>query len=209
MDVNPAVGIGRVPEESPRRRTLEPEECRRLIKAADAWARPVIRFALETGLRLQELCRLEWGWLNLDGNPETLTVYYGKSTTRRVQGYDTIPLSREAVRIIRAIPRTGDRVFTQPNGKALSHHLLRVVRRAADAAGLNVPGKDPVTVHCLRRSFGTILARRAVDPRTLQTLMRHRDITDTLACYVGTNLGTQRAAVDGMGKALGRFRNKG
>jgi len=109
-----------------RERRLRTGELERLIEAATSrrnpLIRPVILFALETGMRRGELLAMRWENIDPDGPtlliPETKTGY-----TR------TIPLTQAALEILDEVGRTGDHIFPiTANGFRLAWERLR--RRA-------------------------------------------------------------------------------
>ncbi len=67
-------------------------------------------------------------------------------------------------------------VFNVPSG------LIRILDRDIKAAG--IPKRDErgrtVDVHALRHSFGTLLSKAGVAPRTAQAAMRHSTIDLTM-----------------------------
>jgi site-specific recombinase XerD len=59
---------------------------------------------------------------------------------------------------------------------------------SCDAAG------RVIDVHALRHTFGTRLCRLGLDPKTIQTLMRHSTPELTFAIYVHSDWNRLRAA---------------
>jgi integrase len=75
-------------------------------------------------------------------------------------------------------------VFTVPAG------LLRILNRDLKLAG--IPKRDErgrtLDVHALRTTFGTLLSKGGVAPRTAQAAMRHSDIKLTMQVYTDPKL---------------------
>ena len=152
-----------------------------------------------TGLRRGELGSLTVGQLVLDG-PAAYAVLEAADEKNR-QGSD-IPLrgdwaddirewltdelsriqSEARLRLGRPVPLRlpADRpVFNVPNG------LVRILDRDMKAAG--IPKRDErgrtVDVHALRTSFGTLLTKGGVAPRTVMSAMRHSSLDLTMGVY--------------------------
>jgi len=70
-------------------------------------------------------------------------------------------------------------LFTVPAG------LRRILDRDLRAAG--IPKRDErdrtVDVHALRHTFGTLLSKGGVAPRTAMAAMRHSSLDLTMVCY--------------------------
>jgi integrase len=105
--------------------------------------------------------------------------------------------SRQAGRDLRLV-HADALVFTTSRGKPQSRrNALRAVQAAADAAGLNGDGREPVGLHDLRHSFvalalaldaGASLAEAAA-------LARHANARVTAQVYAGlTESGREKAA---------------
>ena len=83
-------------------------------------------------------------------------------------------------------------LFTVPTG------LLRILNRDLKAAG--IPKVDErgrtLDVHALRTTFGTLLSKGGVAPRTAQAAMRHASLDMTMQVYTDPKLLDVRGALD-------------
>jgi hypothetical protein len=83
-------------------------------------------------------------------------------------------------------------VFNMPTG------LLRILNRDLRLAG--IPKRDDrgrtLDLHALRTTFGTLLSKGEVAPRTAQAAMRHSDIRLTMGVYTDPRLLDVRGALD-------------
>jgi integrase len=88
-------------------------------------------------------------------------------------------------------------VFVTARGKAQNrHNVARALRKAADKAGLNGEGLEPLGLHDLRHSFvGLALANPALSVPEVVELARHANAAVTLSVYAGLSGGDRRAAV--------------
>ena len=105
-------------------------------------------------------------------------------------GYRTVPLSEEAIRIIRLqkeivknIPVVAgykDYVFKNRNGKpsqktTLNKGLKSIMARI---------GLPTISVHCLRHTFATRCIEDGIRPKTLQKILGHSKLSVTMDLYV-------------------------
>ncbi len=85
-------------------------------------------------------------------------------------------------------------LFTVPAG------LVRILDRDLVAAG--IPKRDErgrsIDVHALRHSFGTLLSKGGVTPRTAQAAMRHSDIALIMTTYTDPKLLDVQGALDAL-----------
>jgi len=201
---NPIANVPRLNEKTDKRherRALAAEEVRRLLTAAEAGGELygiggaeralVYRVAVETGLRMNELCTMTRACVDLD--KATLTVKAGYSKHRRE---DVLPIRAELVELLRA---HGERkapaalLFNMPD----KFRMLDAFKTDLAAAGIarQDAGGKFVDFHGLRHSFITSLAVAGVHPKTAQTLARHSTITLTMDRYTHTLRGAEVAAL--------------
>jgi hypothetical protein len=76
--------------------------------------------------------------------------------------------------------------------------LVKILNRDLTLAG--IPKTDDrgrtIDVHALRTTFGTLLSKRGVTPRTAQATMRHSDIDRTMNAYTDPQLIDVRGTLD-------------
>jgi len=83
IERNPAKGKRRrAKPTTPKRTWVEPEQLMALIESADRFVRPVVATLAGTGLRIGELCALDWR----DLNPATGTLTVQESKTAAGEG---------------------------------------------------------------------------------------------------------------------------
>ena len=169
-----------------------------------------------TGLRKGELAYLTVGQLSLETPIPFVTLNAAEEKNR--QGSEVVfradlaadlrswlagklvTVQVEAKRQGRAIPArlpAHTRIFTVPTG------LLRILDRDLVFAGIARLVEDPdgkkwidkrdergrtIDVHALRTTFGTLLSKGGVAPRTAQAAMRHSDIRLTMQVYTDPKL---------------------
>ncbi len=166
-----------------------------------------------TGLRKKELASLTVGALHLD-NPVPFVVL-GAADEKNRQGSEialrrdladdlTRWLSERLKRNQREAIASGEPI---PSGLALDAPLfnvpaglVRILDRDLRAAG--IPKRDDrgrvIDVHALRHTFGTLLSKGGVAPRTAQEAMRHSDIRLTMQTYTDPRLLDIVGALDAL-----------
>ncbi|MFC1677242.1 tyrosine-type recombinase/integrase [Planctomycetota bacterium] len=75
-------------------------------------------------------------------------------------------------------------------------NTYRKFRLRCQKAGIITP--DRLSVHCLRKSYGTNLADIGIPPHTLKSLMGHSSITTTMKFYIKVSDENKKKAVKGL-----------
>ncbi len=189
------------------RRSLEPDEIRRLLEATVAapehfgmsgYERSLLyRFAAETGLRANKVRKLEAG--NFEFDKLTVTVKAGYSKRRRE---DTQPLRRDTAALLREFLKDG-----MPGAKAFGGSYKQLTKRTldvlkADLADAGIPYVDEAgryaDFHSLRHTTGSLLAASGVHPKVAQSFMKHSDINLTMSRYSHVLRGQESEAIAGL-----------
>ncbi len=161
-------------ENNERDRWLSDDEEKRLLENSPDWLRDIIDFALNTGLRQDELLSLEWSRVNLFRK----TILIKKTKNGKPT---TVPLNRNAMDVIERKSEEkvrrlkNDFVFVSSHGTKIDRHNLR---RAFNNAVRKAEIKD-FKFHDLRHCFCTKLAQRGVDIYKIAKLAGHEDIRMT------------------------------
>jgi len=181
-------------------RVVSPEEEMNLLQNASPYLQDLIRFALNTGLRIGEIFSLRWS--NLDLNKGILTVFAPKTEKLR-----DVPINSETRKVLEAwwLGRKNEVVFYNPEtGKPF------VDLKAGFAVACKKAGISGVTWHTLRHTFASRLVNSGVDIVTVKELLGHSSLSVTMR-YAHTNIDSKRAAVeklDGFGDNLVTVRPK-
>ncbi|MCL4195044.1 MAG: site-specific integrase, partial [Thermoguttaceae bacterium] len=162
-----------------------------------------------TGLRKGELASITIGHLNLDTEPPYLTLDAANEKNREgstiplradlaadlrqwiaEKAADTEEARRQAPTISIAPGRRADGLPDDAPLFNVPDKLVRILNRDLAAAG--IPKRDDrgrtVDVHALRHTFGTLLSKGGVAPRTAQAAMRHSKIDLTMNVYTDPRL---------------------
>ena len=174
-----------------------------------------------TGLRLNELRTLTVGQLDLDGELAQLKLDAADEKNR--EG-NALPLRRDLADELRdwldlrrtnasgadrgATGRPGVLRFAPPRADlpagtllfTVPKQLVRILDRDLQAAGIAKRDERGRTldVHALRHTFGTLLSKGGVAPRTAQAAMRHSTIDLTMNAYTDPKLLDVHGALDAL-----------
>ena len=170
---SPCLGVAPFRIHTQRERYLSRSEARRLMQALERSERPeacALRLILLTGARKSEILRLRWENIHFD--LRMLTIPLSKSGKPR-----HIPLSHEAVALLRAMPRVAGSPWLFPGhaaGKPLSDIYL-FWNSLRCTLGL----KD-VRIHDLRHTFASFLVNAGHSLYEVQKLLGHSDPRTTM-----------------------------
>ena len=149
------------------------EEVEKLIQACDTPRdKALISTAVDTGARREELCKFNWGDVDLGSGLVRLrdgkggkdrSVVVGIATRRRLLAYRREIHSEPHMPLFQTID--GHRLL--PMG------LRSVLDRISKRAGIKV------TWHSLRRAFATLSRRAGMDPLEIQALLGHTTLLMT------------------------------
>lgn len=167
-------------------RVLTLDEEARLLMAATPHLRPLIRFALNTGLRRDELLHLRWPDVNRQRREVVVVAHRAKNRHRR-----TVPLNHTAMAALDEAHTLHGRVFGY-------HSISAVFPKAVRKAGLR--GVSP---HVLRHSFATRCVEAGIDVETLRKWLGHQSLAVTLR-YFHISKDHERAAIERVGKTSHR-----
>jgi integrase len=175
-------------------RVLSAEEEKNLLQNTSPYLQDLIRFAVNTGLRVGEIFSLRWS--NVDLKKGLLTIFSPKTEKLR-----EVPINVETRKVLEAwwLGKKNDFVFYNPEtGKPF------VDLKAGFALSCKKAGISGVTWHTLRHTFASRLVGSGADIVTVKELLGHSSITVTMR-YAHTNFDSKRAAVeklDGFGDNL-------
>jgi integrase len=100
-------------------------------KATDIPMADIIRFCVATGMRIWEVCKLEWA--DLDQKARTVVIRDRKHPTEKIGNDQTVPLLNatgfDAFAIVKRQPRTDDRIFPV-NPKTVTTYFPRASRHS-------------------------------------------------------------------------------
>ncbi len=185
---NPVRLVKFLPEDNLQFQTLSEDEEQRLLAASPPYLREMILFALNIGLRTNEIFNLKWEEVDIEEKRIKMQV---KKTRRPL----SLPLNDTAFGVIesRHAIQHGPYVFYSP----MTGDRFKDVKGALSAAVKRAELKK-VTWHMFRHTFASRLTRSGVDIVTVKDLLGHANISVTLR-YAHSNDDAKRRAVERLG----------
>jgi integrase len=195
------------PEERPRAprstrgRVLGQSEIERLLDACPPRGRILVETALFSGLRISELLGLTWA--DIDFSAGLIRIRAQLSRAHRGEPARRVaPKTPASVREVPLVPQLSDRlaihrratpfaaptdwVFVTSRGTPFGERNVarRVLKKAADDAGLNDEGRALLRFHDLRHTFAShLVVDLGLDVAQVSRILGHASITITLDVY--------------------------
>jgi len=189
------------PPRRPRGRVLGQAEIERLLDACPSRGRILVETALFSGLRISELLGLTWA--DIDFAAGLIQVRAQLSRPHRGEPARRVaPKTAASVREVPLVPQLSDHlarhrratpfaaptdwVFVTSRGTPFGERNVarRVLRKAADDAGLNDNGRMPLRFHDLRHTFAShLIVDLGLDVAQVSRILGHASITITLDVY--------------------------
>lgn len=204
---------------SDKKETLTIDDQRRFLAAAKGQSYEYqYRFALQTGLRTGELVGLKWEDINFER--KTLTIERSMEFRYKVgewrvgppkskSGYRTIPLTDEAICILKAQKEKNRKLKVIDKEWADTVFLCRkgqpVKNSTYDTALFIICDKAGIkrfSMHVLRHTFATRCIEGGMTPKTLQKILGHSNIGITMNLYVHITEEEKQKEIDLVAEAL-------
>jgi integrase len=167
---------------------LTPEE---VLAIRDEIEHPVKRdmvdFAFHAGWRISEIRKLEWEDVDLESG---LAWIVDPKNSRTAE----IELSDEAVEVIKRQKKRSPYVFCKLNGDRFKTNLHRVIKSAANKAGVYLPPRK--AWHIFRRTWASMMLQNGCDVETLRVLGNWKDHTMPLWYAEAAGKEARKAALN-------------
>lgn len=145
-------------------------------------------FFLRTGLRLSELCRLDWD----DYNPRNRTIKVKKSKT--AAGIRFVPLCEDAQKILVSQRKSSsdNAIFHSSTGKRVTETVLKklAVRLRRES------GVTFLTTHVYRHTFATRALEDGMNVKALSRILGHTNVAFTMQRYCTPDVNFLREQMD-------------
>jgi integrase len=174
-------------------RYLTPEEETRLLSKCPDWLKEIVLFAINTGMRRNEILTLKWPQVDLDRRVITLLVTKNKEK-RGVPMNATV----HAILTSKVTKRKNSGyVFPSEAGTQIGpNNMERAFRKARKEAGLT-----DVRIHDLRHTAASRMAQAGIDLYKVGTILGHNDVRMTKR-YAHLNVESLREGVDALTKPV-------
>ncbi len=164
-----------------------------LVASGDERLTAMLLLASEAGLRAAEIRGLHW--TDIKSGQITVRRTLDKMTNEPVAPKHnksrTVPMSGRLSASLTSLPRRGLWVLAEADGSPITYdRMIDTVHAVYAKAEVARP---PKALHCLRHTFGTVMARKVPLP-VLQRLMGHADVQTTLR-YIDVNEDDKREAI--------------
>jgi len=172
LQENPLKNVRWFREKRGRLRFLSAHEIAALLRECSKWLRPIVLFALNTGMRRGEIMSLTWDCVDFEA--KVIYVTETKSGDMRV-----IPMNQVSETILRDLREQAGRdqkyVFVNPTTGRPWVNIRKPFMEACKAAGIS-----DCTFHTLRHTFASQLVMKGIDLKTVSELLGHKNIQMTM-----------------------------
>lgn len=174
-----------------------------------------ILICLMSGLRIGEICALQWKDLDVDSGTihvdKTLQRIYlfddgvkeyslQVNTPKTVSSIRDIPMSHKIARIVKPLRKimNPDHYVITNAGEPLETRYLRdyFTKLMTDL------GMPPVRFHALRHSFATRCIESKCDYKTVSTILGHASLATTMDLYVHPGFDDKKRCIEKMSRAI-------
>ena len=162
IPVYPADRVKSVPVPAGRVRYLQPAELRILIEACPNWLQPIVRLAVNTGMRRGEILKLRWLDFDETHNSLMLPPLITKNGESRI-----VYLNQAAKAVLMSLPRTKVKIFPDITPGQVTVTFRRACRRIE---------LEDFRFHDLRHTAASWLRMSGEDIHTVASLLGHKDL---------------------------------
>lgn len=174
---------------------------KKLLEQNDIYSFGIL-LTLYTGLRIGEVCALQWKDVSANTIHIQRTMQRLKSDSEKTEivilppktssSDRVIPIPKALLPVIEQHRKSSGYVLLQDNGNIVEPRLLqRKFAKLVVACGL-----EKANFHALRHTFATRCIEVGVDVKTLSELLGHADVKTTLNKYVHSSFELKQNSVD-------------
>lgn len=212
INKNPCSKVKLPNAEKPEMKTLKKEELTAFLEETKrSGCYEFYYLELTTGMRLGEICALEWNDLSLENKTITVNKAVQKikgevkiNTPKTKSSIRTIKLCDECIRLLselkaNQIPKSKYIFPSSVTGEIRdTSAVTRRLHRIQDRAGV-----PRIRFHDLRHSFATLSLEQGMDIKTVSHMLGHTDAGFTMNTYMHVTDSMQENVANTMGNLLG------
>ena len=198
---NPALGVSKLPKkQTVERRQFTQLETQTLLETTTPSILELVKFALYSGCRKDELLHLRWSDLDLSQDTIQITSKkgaWGEWRPKTDAGIREIPITGPLRKVIDSMLRERDQdidwLFITEDKTRRAHNINRSFRNSVDRMLTKlhpewnenriIEERKKLVFHSLRYTFASRLANTGIPPKVLQKIMGHESIETTLKIY--------------------------
>lgn len=178
----------RMKEDKPVIQYLTAEQLEQLANTPcrEPYLKEAFLFACNTGLRLSDICNLEWSQISKEESVMRLTTQKTKTAMEQ-------PLNAKAMAILNSIFSINEKVFgtLARRRPSLRQYLIEWFKNAG------IDKEIRPHFHLSRDTFANLLIAKGVDLKTVSVLLSHASVITTEQHYIGKlSNTTKRSALD-------------
>ena len=205
VDLNPCTSVQTPKNLKKEKRSAATDSDEALVREhRDLWLFPYM--ALMTGMRRGEILALQWKDIDFDNNIINVTKsaeYIGNRANikepKTEAGIRMVPLLDELKEFLLTQPnRTPDYYVISDDGKnPLPHRRYQTLyKHFIQQTGVSC------TAHQLRHSFATIAFESGVDPKAIQEIVGHKQLSTTMDIYADFRQKSLKSAAEKLNKVV-------
>lgn len=175
VTVDPTVSLPTPPPQRSRDRVLSDSELTSVYAASCDYPYPfgpLIRLLCLLGQRRGEIAQLQWQWIDFS---EKIITFPADSVKNRTIHY--VPISGTAYSILENLPQETPYVFPSRSYKSKQYKPFANWRTAKENFDKKLNNVEAYTLHDLRRTFASQLARLGTPIHVTEALLNHRSGT--------------------------------
>ena len=181
IEASPATRVKNLPNYDPKpSRSLTADEVKTIETKFPEPERSFCMIALYTGLRLGEICHLQWADIDADHHEIVIRPDNGSAPkgTRSRKDFDKIPIHPKVQAVLDAMLHRGRYVFSkerkdEPLYRSFNNWYVRV------KALFHAYGIENAHIHTMRHTFCTMMARAGLSHEAMARIGRHKDPATT------------------------------
>ncbi len=164
----------------------------KIIHVAPDWMKPLLLTAYYTGMRMGEMLKLRWDYVNLDTGiiqlPESKTLKDLSGAGQR------IVMQRDLIELFKTLPRRSEWIFVKSDGLPYQHwDTHKPFKKLLKSLGIDT---NKFSWKEIRHTTGTLLHLKGADPLAIKDQLRHTTIQTTEDFYIGADMEYQRSQIE-------------